>query len=88
MYGQFSLTRNSGAMHSPIVNVYSDGTAVAYDVPNDMTSVVVPPNTVWYYKYGDKSCNATGGGAPYNSYGSSALTPVSLPTLVPPLTIG
>ena len=84
--GTQPVTRGVGVPYAPVVPV--SGSTVAYDVPRDMTTVVVPAFT-WVYSRSSAdagSCNAYSWA--WDKYGTAALTPITVPTFVPPLTRG
>ena len=86
-----SLTRPAGVPYMPAVLAFDDGTVLAWDVPRDQTTAVVTPpdgeTEILRMHFPDGDCRpAVGTSRPW--YGATALTPITPPTLVPPLTVG
>ena len=85
--GETPVVRPAGIPYAPVVILV--GTSfVAYDVPSDLTTKVYTGGGVTgeiYLRSGD-FCGGMGFGR--DQYGTSALTPITPPTFVPPLTRG
>jgi hypothetical protein len=84
-------TRQAGVPYAPVVRRLNDGTVLAWDVPRDQTQMVVNASeeaiVTLRQLNADGTCT-TAFGAMAPMYGTSALTRITPPTLVPPLTLG
>lgn len=81
--------RRPGAPYTPAVVGFNDGTARAWDVPTNITDVVLPDGVSETFRKIDANgaCVSAGWGATGPLRGTTNLTPITPPTFVPPLTI-
>jgi hypothetical protein len=83
--GTEPVTRPAGIPYAPVVVAFR-GSVHAYDVPTDLTTKVYIGGSGDYFLGFGTTCGGQGSGD--DRYGTTALTPITLPTFVPPLTIG
>ena len=84
--GTQPVTRGVGVPYAPVVQVLAS--TVAYDVPRDLTTLVVHATITGYNRYGPNPSDCSGASWAVDKYGTAALTPITPPTFVPPLTVG
>ena len=91
IWGNRPAMRDASLPYAPVVNPAGGvvPSTIAFDVPGDMTSVVVPAGATTYYRWGPApdQCGLSSP-ADVDRYGTTAITPLTLPTFVPPLTVG
>ena len=87
---QIPENRLPGAPYAPAVVAFNDGTARAWDVPTNITDVVLPAGVTEFVREikPDGACGLAGFGLMGPARGTTNLTPITPPTFAAPLTFG